>query len=325
MSVRSDFFGKDVLNQWIQETEQSLNNARANLEDDDTLYEILNGAGAWTGRGHGGHHRTIVDDGIRLAELKHAAGCPTSDVQSLFREAGQAFLRIARASDFSVRPSQAFFDRARRAAKKYEGRPGVLKVETFVDEKGQKLARLHSVHQPESLIFTRSLEAALLSGDANLANDIAKTYQYTGLNDGAILRFFVLGQNSEVKKHKDVFGPWVAGDKDGDWPYPRRQFPSAILKKDDSLLADGITKASKAFFSRWKPARYTTPRFVKYYKTPERALDQAKKDLVNMKWLLYPHGLAFSIVAARRGMKGFLSSETGWSEWIPRELVVSAI
>jgi hypothetical protein len=46
---------------------------------------------------------------------------------------------------------------------------------------------------------------------------------------------------------------------------------------------------------------------------------------VDMKWLLYTHGLAFSIVAAQRGMKGFCADENGWSEWLPRGLVVSAV
>lgn len=325
MSVRSKFLGKDDLDQWIQETEQSLNNARSNLENDAELREELNGPEAKNAFGAGRHHRTIVDACIRLAELKHAAGCSAAEVQVLFREAGHAFLRIARAADFSVTPSQTFLDPGRRTAKKYGGKPGVVKVETFVDEKGQKVARIHSMRQPASIIFTRSLEAALLSGDANLATDIARTYPYNTLNDGAILRFFVLGQDDEVAKHRDVFEPWAAGDKDGDWPYPRRQFPFGILQQDESLLADGIAKASKAFVSRWKPSRYTTPRFVNHYKTAEKSLAEAKRSLVNMKWLLYPHGLAFSIVAARRGIKGFLSQETGWSEWVPRELVVAAI
>jgi hypothetical protein len=325
MGVRSNFFGKDALDQWIQATEQTLNYGRAHLENDAELHEKLNGQAAKNAMGSAGFHCYIVDYGIRLAELKHAAGCSIADVQTLFREAGQAFLRIARAADFSVTPSPIILDHGRRTSKKYLGRPGVVKVETFVDEKGQKVARIHAMRKPEKILFTRSLEAALLSGDANLATDIAKTYPYNSLNEGVILRFFVLGQDDEVLKHKEVFEPWVAGDKDGDWPYPRRQFPFAILKQDDSLLTDGITKASKAFSSRWKPARYTTSRFVEYYKTPEKSLDEAKKRLVNMKWLLYPHGLAFSIVAARRGIKGFLTQETGWSEWVPRELIISAI
>ncbi len=325
MSVRSDILGKEALDQWIRVTEESLGKARAQLEDDAKLDEELNGPEAKNPEWAGGHHRTVVDNAIRLAELKHAAGCPIAEVRALFREAGQAFLRMARAADFSAVPSRTFLDRGRTAAKKYGCKPGVVRVEAFVDEKGQKVARVHSTRQPASLIFTCSLEAALLSGDATLATDIARAYPYNSLSDGAILRFFVLGQEDEVTKHRDVFEPWVSGDKDGDWPYPRRQFPFGILNADDSLLVEGLANASKAFSSRWKPSRYTTPKRVAHFKTPEAALDDAKKTLIDMKWLLYPHGLAFSIVAARRGMKSFLSSETGWSEWIPRELVTAAL
>lgn len=326
MSARSDFFGKDYLDHLIQETESSLNVARSSLESENQLREELNGPLAKNEAWAGAKHRTMVDECIKLAGLKHAAGASVDEVRSLFREAATAFLRIAQASDFRVGVSEPMMDSPRRIAKKFGSRPGVVKVEEYVDERtGQKMARLHSIRQPASLIFTRSLEAALISGDANLATAIAETYPYTSLNDGAILRFFVLGKDQEAVANKEVFEPWASGDKDGDWPYPRRQFPSAILAKDNSMLTDGLEKASKAFTSRWKASRYQTPAMLKRLGTPENALFEGKKFLVNMKWVLYTHGLAFSIVAARRGLKDFQTNEAGWSEWIPRELVVAAV
>jgi hypothetical protein len=310
----------------IQACEKSLADARANLEDDAELHDNLNGPEAKNEEWAGGYHGIVVDESIRLAGLKHAAGFPVEQVQSHFLEAGRAFLRIARMADHRIKVTEPFLDPARRATKNYGSRPGVVKVETFVDEaKGKKEARVHLMRQPAGLIFTRSLEAALISGDVNLAKKIAETYQYTGLNDGAILRFFVLGDDEQVSKNEEIFKTWVAGNKDGDWPYPRRQFPQGILTKDEGLLADGVLMASKAFRSRWKSSRYTTPAMLRRLKTPENAMAEAKKFLVNMKWVLYTHGLAFSIVAARRGMRDFLSDEQAWSEWVPKELVLGAI
>jgi hypothetical protein len=326
MSVRSDFFGDDLLDQMIKERERSLNETRSKLEGGAQLREKLNGPQSVNEVWGGGHHRTVVDDSIRLAGLKHAAGFSIHQVQLHYREAGQAFLRIAQLSDFRISVSKPFLDPGRRAAKKYGDRPGVVKVETSVDEAtGKKLARIHSMRQPAGLIFTRSLEAAIISGDANLATAIAETYPYTGLNDGAILRWFVLGKDEEVASHAKIYVPWAAGNKDGDWPYPRRQFPLGILNKDDSLLAEGVANASSAFASRWKPSRYKTPSMLKRLNTPENAMVEAGKFLVNMNWVLYEHGLAFGILAARRGMKTFLSDESVWSEWIPRDLVIASI
>lgn len=326
MNVRSDFFGRDCLDRLIQETEGCLSQVRPGLESESELREELNGPLAKNECWAGGKHRSLVADCIKLAGLKHAAGCPDDEVRSLFREAGVAFLHIAKACDFRVGVSEAFVDSPRRAAKKYGERPGVVRVEEFVDEQtGKKLARLHSVRQPASLIFTPSLEAAVISGDSDLAAAIAETYRYTSLNDGAILRSFVLGNDHEVAANRQVFESWSSGDKDGDWPYPRRQFPTAILAKDEVLLADGLGNASRAFAARWKASRYSTPSMVKRMGTPENAMIEAKKSLVNMKWVLYTHGLAFSIVAVRRGLSAFRTNKAGWSEWIPRELVIGAV
>jgi hypothetical protein len=326
MTVRSDFIGSDLLNQMIEERERSLNETRSKLESESELREALNGPQSVNEVWGGGHHRTVVDDSIQLAGLKHAAGFPIEQVQLHYHEAGQAFLRIAQLSDFRISVSKPFLDPGRRAQKKYGSKPGVVKVEAFVDEAtGKKVARIHSMRQPAGLIFTRSLEAAIISGDAKLATAIAEKYPYTGLNDGMILRLFLLGKDDEVVGYAKIYEPWVAGDKDGDWPYPRRQFPLGILNKDEALLAEGIANASKAFASRWKPARYTTPAMLKRLKTPENAMVEARKFLVNMHWVLYEHGLAFAIVAARRGLKTFLSDESVWSEWMPRDLIIASI
>jgi hypothetical protein len=325
MSIRSEFLGVESLAQMISERDRRLTDIRSELESDDKLREELkekyaNGAGA------GGKHSWLINQSIELAGLKHVAGYPLEQVQFHFHEAGKAFLRIAQFADFCVGVSDAILDSPRHAKKKYGNRPGVVKVEEYVDEQtGKKLARIHSVRQPASLIFTRSLEAALISGDAKLAKSIAEIYPYNGLNDGTILRALVLGDDAGALAKSEIYEPWVDGDKDGDWPYPRRQFPIGILGNDESLLKDGVANASKAFASRWRPSRYQTSAMLKRLGSPENALIKARKFLVDMKWLLYTHGLAFSIVAAQRGMKGFCADENGWSEWLPRGLVVSAV
>src|SRR5262245_20361860 len=96
MSFRSEFFGEEWLQRKIAGQEGALKQTRSELENNKELKEELNGPESVNEQWAGGNHRELIEQSIHLAGLKHAAGYDTADVMDHFREAGEAFLRIAK-------------------------------------------------------------------------------------------------------------------------------------------------------------------------------------------------------------------------------------
>lgn len=311
--VRRQFLGSEFLAEAIRTTEGLVETTRTELETATALKADLNRDSKNESLA-GGRHRDCIKYLIRLAGLKSAASASIAEVRGHFHEAGSLFLTIARHCDFSSKSVEFLVYGSE--AKKYTDKDGVELLPTA--EKGWKKVRTTVQRQPALLSFGPSLQAALISGDWQLAIDLARTYQVTNRSPASVLQLLVLGDDQSAAEHVKLFNPKLRAD--ADFPGGRHQFPVGIVRNNTALIADGIANVTGAFKQRWKASRYLTPSMLSRLGTPDEALEKARQFLVDMRWLLYEFGIAHCVVAYRRGMPGIFNAGIKWSEWMPEEL-----
>jgi len=115
-----------------------------------------------------------------------------------------------------------------------------------------------------------------------------------------------------------------------DFPPPLIEFPLGVVRKDASLLLQGLKALNTRFKGRWdeKSWRQRYEKLLakksgrRFWQPPswDEFLNQARKDLCSLHWLLSPFALAFLNVAAWRGMKSPFDQPKAFSEWVPLSL-----
>lgn len=105
----------------------------------------------------------------------------------------------------------------------------------------------------------------------------------------------------------------------------RREFLHGILEQNPNLVREGAKLTTTRFKGMWDRGKWAKKyrddrKWQKRFATPELFLDDVRKGLVSMRWLLADFGVICMGLAARRGMADLLLEKALFSEWLPLTL-----
>jgi hypothetical protein len=179
------------------------------------------------------------------------------------------------------------------------------------------------------------LQCAAMSGDADLARRIARSYRtltpaqahVDGSTKYCVLRELLAGREKVASEH----AKYPATGYSIDSPPDRVEFPLGVLRGDAKLVLSGLKAIKTRYQTAWDigrlkrrhaavTAQFAARRNLANAPTWDEFANRARQELVGMKWMLSTWAIAFLNVARWRGLNAVFANQSAFCEWVPYTL-----
>jgi hypothetical protein len=261
-----------------------------------------------------------------LAVFEYAAGTDPQEVRKIYHEAAAIWEPIIRVMNLKPHKQKAEIGDNPALAKELRSAFGAKLTRQGRDYTAEYVARPQPFY---SEVIEQALVCAAISGDFTMATRLAEGYQTNDVDPlceeqrFVVLRHLLAGDEKAASATAKRLKPGYAKD----WPPELIEFPLGALRRDSKMLAKGLRTLNTRFKGRWDEKVWHA-RFKNITGGPrpswrgswKQMLNDVRKFLMDMNWIISPYALAYLNVARWRGVTDIFEQPELFSEWIPLSL-----
>jgi hypothetical protein len=272
---------------------------------------------------------------MERCELMYASGEAVSRIRDVCRGFCEAFLPTSEKWDFSEVEIDTGTDgggmlpsHAKETAETFGGT--WWKVSQYY-----AAVRYKCIRQPMGLAMEKTWRIAAVSGDRDLAKDLAARYQARPPHQ-ITAQFAMRESTLHLALAEDTAGEQALAQKlrpgyMADFPPEMIEFPLGVINRDAEVIVQAIKKHSTTFKGKWDTRKHRAwydkqlarhPRGFRNPGTWEQCQERTKDALFSHHWVFSWWAIAWLNIARWRGMDAVFENPKVFSEWVPRELCV---
>lgn len=251
------------------------------------------------------------------------AGQTPDEVRAVYGKAARSYHDLMQALDFSL-PVESVCSISRRPPEEIEEVQSIKFIRIRRGRYGGKEGVYLSKLYPDEYAAECALLCAMIAQDWPivdfLAAEIPLPLSVTGRSTMrlSLLRYTVLGRKAQVTKRCNAY---TARGSNIDWSPKRCEFALAILRRDETILAEALKATIQSFRRKWSMSRYVTPRALRYHGSRAKLVERVAGGLCHARWSYSPWAVAMMCLAARAGIQLYADPKK-FSDFVPHDLCV---